>query len=84
MITKENLKVVLEDLTVSEVEAAINGKEDYLLIELHQSNGVFCTTIECREYDEETEADAGMTGDLFLDKDDFLRISGEVGINWEL
>ena len=84
MITKENLKEVLSDLSNKEVSEAINNDGDYVLIVLHVFNVGTYTTITSLDYNTTLKNGAEANGDLFCDKDDFLRLSEEVDIDWEL
>jgi hypothetical protein len=77
MITiRENIKEVLESLPPSEIITAIDGESDYILLMLHCFNVGWYATIENVPYSEELAENGD--GNLFLDKDDLLRLLQEV------
>ena len=80
MITRENIKTVLSNLHKEEIETALNGDGDYVLVWLHTFNTGSFTTINSYDYDEDVEKEATDNGMLFIDKDDFLRLLTEVGL----
>ena len=77
MITTSNFSEIMKDLSPQEIEDAINGKGDYVKLELCIFNVGFFTRIESTDYDEEAEEECHANGNLFLDKDDFLRLLKE-------
>lgn len=77
MITKENIKEVLESLESEEIENAINGEEDYILLELHVFNiGAYANVLNV-SYSEGEERQEDSAHNLLMDKDDFLRLFTE-------
>lgn len=84
MITKENLRDVLSDLSHKEARKAINDDGDFVLIIIHIFNAGSYTTISSMNYNETIESEAQANGNLFCDKDTFLQLSEEVDIDWEL
>ena len=77
MITRENLQTVLNNLTIEEIDTALEKPYDYLEIWLHTFNTGFFTSIQCYIYDEELQQQADDNGQLFIDKDDFLYLLEE-------
>jgi hypothetical protein len=77
MITINNFSEVLKDLSPQEIDEAINGKGNYVKLELCIFNVGFFAMIESTDYDEEAEEECNASGNLFLDKDDFLRLLKE-------
>jgi len=77
MITKENLKSVMDAITKEDIEKVFNSNDDYLALQLYIFNAgyvVELNSIEPCTYDsEEIEANGG----LIIDKDDFLRLFKE-------
>ena len=80
MITKNNIKELIQTIKPSDIDAAINGSGDYILLEAHIFNVGAFATIESMDYDEEIEEDAAANGNLFVDKDAFLRLADELEI----
>ena len=80
MITKDNLKdVVTELLTVDEIWQALDAEGDYVLIELCCFNAGCIANITSHHPDDELEQEAADNGNLWCDKDDFIRLCKEVG-----
>lgn len=79
MITKEDLKFVFDNLTELEVNEAMAANEDFILLELHTTNSGGWSAIAANDYSEEVENQAGADGQIFCDKDDFLRLFQESG-----
>lgn len=84
MITRDNIKELLQSLKQEEVEKVISEPEDFILMELHISNSGSVIMIESREFDEDVNEHAGDNGDLFCDKDAFLQLAKECDIDWNL
>jgi len=80
MITKGNIKEVLNMLTAEEKETAINGDGDYIELWLHVYNTGGVVTIESKQYNEEEEQQANDHGQLFCDKDSFINLLDECNI----
>jgi hypothetical protein len=79
MITKENLKEVLQTINYEDVQDAIASDGDFILLECHTFNVGSFGTIEGKDYDEDIEREANDNGQLFCSKDDFLMLCDEVG-----
>lgn len=77
MITTNNFNEIIKDLSQQQIDEAISGKGDYVKLELCIFNVGFFTTIESVDYDEEAAEECHANGNLFLDKDDFLRLLKE-------
>jgi len=77
MITKENLKSVMDSITKEDIEKVFNSNDDYLSLQLYIFNaGYFVELNSIEPYtnkSEEIEANGG----LIIDKDDFLRLFKE-------
>jgi hypothetical protein len=80
MITKDNIKEVLSSITTSDIELAMEEKGDYVLVQLHIFNTGAYGSIHGMDYDEEISQIAADSGDLFIDKDEFLRLVEELDI----
>ena len=74
MITKGNLDEILNSLSVEEVEKEINKDGNYIELTVDISNGNFTANILSSDYNENTERIAQENGDLFCDKDDFIKL----------
>ena len=80
MITKHNLKELIQTISPEHINEAINGKGDYILMECHTFNVGYFATITAIDYNEETETEASNNGNLYCDKDEFLRLCNELEI----
>jgi hypothetical protein len=80
MITKHNLKELIKTIEPSLIKEALDSNNDYLLIECHTFNVGSFATIEAVIYSPDTQDNAAANGNLFLDKDDFLRLADELEI----
>lgn len=80
MITSDNLKEIIQTISPENIQAAINGKGDYILLEVHIFNAGSFGTIENKDYNETDETEAGANGQLFCDKDTFLQMCEELEI----
>lgn len=81
MITHENIKEVLSDLSLEEITTAIDSEGDFVGVWVRISNVGFYTTIEGQQYNEQEEQEHHDNGQLYLDKDDFLNLLGDNNIN---
>ena len=77
MITKEVFKYLIQTISPETLQQEIDSTGDYLLLEMHTFNTGSYGTIKSVDYDEEEERRANVNGDLFMDKDDFLRLCEE-------
>jgi hypothetical protein len=80
MITKDNIKELIQTIEPAYIDAAINGDGDFILLQSHITNVGASGTIESIDYNEEIEEDAAANGHLFVDKDEFLRLAEELEI----
>lgn len=78
MITAENLKIVFDSMTQQDVNE-LNQPGDYIIVLLNQYNAGFNIIVMSCNYDDEKEESVISNGNLFLDKDDFLRLFKESG-----
>lgn len=73
MITHDNFVELIRTIKPKDLQAEIDKKHDYILMEAHIFNtGGFATVKSC-DYDEDAFIEAEDHGNLFCDKDDFLR-----------
>ena len=78
MITEDNLKFAFENLNEEDCKQ-INGDGDYLKFELHSTNVGSYSTLESVDYCPNINEELSSDGNLFIDKDDFLRLYTESG-----
>ena len=79
MITSNNLKEVLDDLSQEEICTAYKTNKDYIKLELYQTNSGGWSTLECVDYDEEDENEVSSHGNLFTDKESFSQLVKDSG-----
>lgn len=79
MITRDNLDEVLSSLQEEDVHKAMSSKKDYVAIYLHVFNAGFTSSIEPVDYTDEIEEEVLGSGNLLMDKDEFLRLYAESG-----
>lgn len=84
MITRDNIKELLQSLTEEEVSKVINEAGDYIGMQCLISNSGYTVKLESHDYDEDVERDLSDNGNLFCDKDTFLQLAKECDINWNL
>jgi len=72
MITKDNLKWAFDTLTQDEVTSAMESNDDYVALEMHTSNVGSYATLRSVDPDEQDEIESN--GNLFMDKDNLLRM----------
>jgi hypothetical protein len=80
MITKEIFKYLIQTINPETLQQEIDSTGDYLLLEMHTFNVGSYGTIKSLDYDEEEERRANDNGDLFMDKDDFLRLCEDLEV----
>lgn len=80
MITSDNLKEIIQTISPENIQAAINGTGDYILLEVHIFNAGSFGTIESKDYNETDETEASANGQLFCDKDTFLQMCEDLEI----
>lgn len=78
MITNKNFSELLQTIHPEDIQAAIDGPNDYILMECHIFNVGAFATIENTPYDETIEEEAAANGNLFTDKDSFLSLCDEL------
>lgn len=80
MITKENLKYFIETIDPETMQIELDKPNDFVLLEAHIFNAGAYATIESLDYDEELDEGAAASGNLFIYKDDFLRLCEELEV----
>jgi hypothetical protein len=78
MITKYNLKELIQTIDSKTIQDVLNSNEDFILLECHTFNVGSFATIESMNYSEEVEASAN--GNLFMDKDSFQSLCDELEV----
>lgn len=78
MITKDNLKDVIQTIPFEDVLNAIDADGDYLLIVLHTFNAGSFGTIESVDFDEDEQTKHIGDGNLYVDKDQFGVLADEL------
>lgn len=82
MITREATKeVFLELLKSGEFQKAIDDDGDYVYISVSIFNAGSVANILSCDYKEETDQEAADNGELFIDKDDALRLLSEYDLD---
>lgn len=79
MITKENLKPVLDSLKSSDITEAIESGKDYFLIEVDSFNGGSIANISAMDYSPTAEEEALNRGMLFVDLDQLTNLVVDSG-----
>lgn len=77
MITKDNIKEILEDLSVKEITKVLNSKKDYVELWVHVANAGFYTTAKPYVYNRGKELNCERNRQLFIEKQDFERMLEE-------
>ena len=80
MITKENIKYFIETIDPETMQNVLDEQHDFILLEAHIFNVGGYGTIESLDYDEAVEEEAAASGNLFCDKDEFLRLCEELEV----
>ena len=80
MIIKDNIKKILESLSIQEIEEAFNGPDDYILLEIYVFNTGFVANISNQSYSKTIEKEANENGNLFADKDTMMILFNECNI----
>ena len=81
MITKENFKALAETINKEDIINVINAAGDYVIMQAHIFNAGAHATIQSVDYDDFEQEVINFDGDLYADKDDFLRLLNEAGID---
>lgn len=82
MITANNFKDVINLIDSESLTNAINDNNDYILLNLYIFNSGAIAEIASVKYSENLEQEASYNGDLFIDKDNFLRLLEDNNINF--
>lgn len=80
MITKDNIKYLIETIPTETIQEELNKPNDFILLQAHIFNVGGYGTIESMDYDEEVEQEAQANGNLFCDKDTFLQMCSELEV----
>jgi hypothetical protein len=80
MITTYNIKDVFLLLDKTKVKKELNKKHDFLKIELLIFNVGSIVTIKSYDYKKKHQKYCNNTGNLFLDKDNFLQLCKELNL----
>lgn len=80
MITKENIKYFIETIDPETMQNVLDEQHDFILLEAHYFNVGSFATIESMDYDYEVDQEAAASGNLFCDKDEFLRLCEELEV----
>jgi hypothetical protein len=78
MITKDNIKHLVETINPETMQAELDKPHDFILLQAHIFNVGGYGTIESMDYDEEVDEQAQASGNLFCDKDTFLQMCEEL------
>lgn len=83
MITKANFREIITSIDPETVQKEVYFTNfDWVLLEIHVFNvGSYCTICAC-DYDEDVELHTSETGNLFCDKDEFIRLLDEHNLNY--
>lgn len=79
MITKDNIKEVLSSLQEEDVYKAMDSDLDYVAVRVHIYNTGYKATIEPMDYSDEEVLEVIDSGNILIDKDEFLRLYVESG-----
>lgn len=77
MITADNVKFCFENLNEEEVKRTMDSSCDYVSFQLSIFNVGGVSSCDPYDYDEELEQELTDNGNMFCDKDDFLRLYQE-------
>lgn len=78
MITRNNLKEVLSDLSIEAIDKAMDANNDFIKLEVHIFNVGCHTTVEAVDYDMDEEEEVTGVGNIYTDKDNLLMLLSEV------
>jgi hypothetical protein len=83
MITPDNIKHVLTELlTAKEINTEIDKEHDYISLQISIFNSGAVAHLQSVDYNEEQEQEHHDNGNLFCDKDQFLMLASENGLNF--
>jgi hypothetical protein len=74
MITKQNIEIIFDYITETQLNEAMQSKSDYIALSVDGYGNVYLKSVD---YDEGMEEEMPHCGGLFCDKDDFLRLYKE-------
>lgn len=77
MITNQNIDKFFDNLSEKQINEVMKCNKDFVLCEISYSNICVWYDITSMEWDEETENEADENGQLFCDKDVFLKLYKE-------
>lgn len=80
MLTRSNIKTVLQSIPVEKIREVMYGPKDYIYLRLSIFNIGWSAHIEEVEYNEEAEDEAISEGAIFWDKDTFALLLDENNI----
>jgi hypothetical protein len=77
MTTKDNLKYCFDNLDQDDIREAMESNKDYVVFELHSFNTGSYPSLEGVKYSAEMQIETHDKGNIYCDKDDFLRLFKE-------
>jgi hypothetical protein len=80
MITKDNIKDLIETIPTETMQSELDKPNDFILLQAHIFNVGGYGTIESMDYNEEVDEEAQASGNLFCDKDSFLQLCSELEV----
>lgn len=80
MITKDNIKSLIETIPTETMQSELDKPHDFILLQAHIFNVGGYGTIESMHYKEEVDEEASASGNLFCDKDTFLQMCEELEV----
>lgn len=79
MITKNNLRQVMDELSKSDIDECMYSSKDYVAFEVHVSNGGFTSHAKPADWSANLNRELFNNGNMLIDKDEFLRLAEECG-----
>jgi hypothetical protein len=80
MITKDNIKSLIETIPTETMQSELDKPHDFILLQAHIFNVGGYGTIESMDYNEEVDEEASASGNLFCDKDTFLQMCEDLEV----
>jgi hypothetical protein len=80
MITKDNIKSLIETIPTETMQSELDKPHDFILLQAHIFNVGGYGTIESMDYNEEVDEEVSASGNLFCDKDTFLQMCSELEV----
>jgi hypothetical protein len=84
MITQAILKSVLEEIPKEELIKELEKSHDYISLEVFVFNSGHSVRLESKDWSEESETEIAENGNLFCDKDTFMYLLEENGIDYNI